>query len=272
MNVSMQWQLKDSTFVRVGKNPWRHVAQFQPGLWRVGNGTLDLSFLTPDSYEFVIADSRYDTALIKKALAEIVLYLNESGIKTEDLALRVDSDREILADECRQLLGSWVYGSLTVVKQPTGNKRLLVTQVGANPAIDHDEVIYIVPAGDGTISTLTDDRNKAWQEYDMQCGSDIPLSDLVIAYDSAMKDASPFGSEERTNRQVKKLKQLLKPDGQAILIADGAHFGSFGNVVVVEKDKYVEALALLEENRDCEWQQVVLLFDLAYTKVRNVIF
>ncbi len=272
MEISMQWQLKGQILIRVGKKAWQQVAMYQPALWRVDKPSYDLSFLKPDAYELLIADSRYDTALLSEALANIIIYLNDQGIETADLVLRVVSERPVLADELRQLLGSWVYGRVSIATTPTDKKKLLVSQVGVNPSIEFDQAVYVVPSGNGGIYAFTDDKSLSWQQYDRQCGADIPLADLVIAYDSAMLTAFPFGSEERTKRQVKKLKQLLKPEGKAILLAGKAMFGNYENVFVVDKDSFHETLQEIEKDREKNWGQVVLFYDLAYTKIRNVIF
>lgn len=268
----MQWQLKDQILIRVGKKAWQQVAMYQPALWRVDKPSYDLNFLKPEEYELLIADSGYDTALLSEALAKIIIYLDDQGIKTTDLVLRVVSERPVLADELRQLFGSWVYGRVRITTTPTDKKKLLVSQVGANPRLEFDQAVYVVPSGNGGIYAFTDDKSLSWQQYDQQCGADIPLADLVIAYDSAMFKAFPYGSEERTNRQVRKLKQLLKPEGKAILLAEKAKFGSFVNVLVANKDGYKEALQEIEKDREKNWGQVVLFYDIAYTKIRNVIF
>lgn len=272
MDISMQWQLKDRIIIRVGKKAWRQVAMYQPTLWRLDKPSYDLSFLKPDAYELLIADSRYDTALLSEALAKIIIYLNDQGIETADLVLRVVSERPVLADELRQLLGSWVYGRVTMTTTSTEKKKLLVSQVGVNPSIEFDQAVYVVPSGNGGIYGFTDDKVLSWQQYDQQCGADIPLADLVIAFDSAMLTVFPFGSEERTKRQVKKLKQLLRPQGKAILLAEKAVFGNYENVLVAGKESFREALQETEKDRDKDWGQVVLFYDLAYTMIRNVIF
>ncbi|HHY18713.1 MAG TPA: hypothetical protein GX522_02345 [Firmicutes bacterium] len=270
-NISMGWHLKDNLPIRVGKNNWRYVAMFQPGLWRVGKASIDLSFLQPNNYELVVADSRFNTALLSDALAEVVLYLSKQGIKEEDLTFRVVSDKEVLADEARNIVGSWVYGRIRFTTESTGKKLLWVREMGENPDIKADSVIYVVPRGDGSIHCLTDDLALANAEYDKQCGADIPQSDLVVAYDSAMKKVAPYGSEERTKRQVDKLKQLLKPYGKAILLAAEGVSGTYGDVVVADRSMYSEVLASFDQDRDKEWTQVSLIYDLAYTKIRNIL-
>lgn len=271
MNYSMKWQLKDEIPIRVGKNKWQQVAQFQPSLWRKGHQEIDLSFLKPEPYTFVVADARYDIDLVKEAMAKIILYLTDSGVSFSDLTVKIEGKEEVKADEYRKILGSWVYGSIKVEKEEPSKKRLLITQMGANPSIDHDLAVYVVPNGNGEIQLLTNDRNLANNEYDAQCGSDIPLSDLVITYDSAMNAVAPFGRKARTERMVKKLDQLLKPDGHAILLCEDGLYDTFRDVIVAPKNAYERALREIETTREKPFEQVVLIYDLAYTKIRNVL-
>lgn len=271
MRISMQWHLKDNIPVRVGKNEWRQVAMFQPGLWRVDKPVYDLSFLEPDNYEIVIANSKYDVALLSDAVAEIVIYLTENGIKEVDLAIRVVGEKKVLADEMRRLFGSWVYGKIQIVNKPTGKKILKAQQMGANPIISSDKTVYVVPTGKGTIHCFTGDKCEAENEYNKQCGADVPRADLVIAYDSAMKKSAQFGNEERTVRQTEKIQSLLKPGGKGILVAEGASASISGDILVTTKDKLDQAILALDEKKDTPWEQVVLFFDLAYTEIMNIL-
>ena len=271
MDYSAKCYLKDNIEIAPRGSRWQKVVQLQPSLWRKGEKKLDLSFLPPEPYTFVVDDSGYDVALVKEALAKIILYLNDRGISTTDLAVRIEGKADVQADEYRKVLGSWVYGSLKIDSGNEKRKRLLVAQCGLNPKIQHDLAVFVVPNGNGEIQLLTDDRNLANKEYDAQCGSDIPISDLVVAYDSAMKDAAPFGSKERTAHMVKKLKQLLTPGGHAVLLCEEGAFGVYENVIVAPKDGYKAAMEEIEREVPEAFPQVTLIYDLAYTKIRNVL-
>lgn len=271
MRISMQWHLKDNIPVRVGKNEWRQVTMFQPGLWRIDQPVYDLSFLEPDNYEIVIANSKYDVSLLSDAVAEIVIYLTANGIKEKDLSIRAIGEEKVLADEMRYLFGSWVYGKVQTVNKPTGKKILKVQQMGANPIISSDKTVYVVPTGKGTIHCFTGDKCEAENEYNKQCGADIPQADLVIAYDSVLGKSVPFGNEERTIRQTKKMQSLLKPGGKGILVADGAIESSLRDILVTTKDKLDQAILTLDDKKDTPWEQVVLFYDLAYTEILNVL-
>lgn len=271
MRISMQWHLKDNIPVRVGKNEWRQVTMFQPGLWRIDQPVYDLSFLEPDNYEIVIANSKYDVSLLSDAVAEIVIYLTANGIKEKDLSIRAIGEEKVLADEMRYLFGSWVYGKVQTVNKPTGKKILKVQQMGANPIISSDKTVYVVPTGKGTIHCFTGDKCEAENEYNKQCGADIPQADLVIAYDSVLGKSVPFGNEEGTIRQTKKMQSLLKPGGKGILVADGAIESSLRDILVTTKDKLDQAILTLDDKKDTPWEQVVLFYDLAYTEILNVL-